>query len=381
MSPKIRVGMIGGGGPDAFFGPVHERAINALRSHSLVAGALRTNPDAAEAAGKEWGLDHVYRTYQDLIDGAKDRNIDYVTIVTPNHRHFEPALSCLEAGVPVFCEKPLAMTEAEAETLERESHQQKIPFGVAHTYGGIYTLKLARAFVRSGVLGKVRRVVAEYLAKSGDFNCNGDINTHNHFAIRYVTGEEVTRVCCDTHIYGEDRVLDDDVDCMIRLSGGGSGLSFASQIACARQNDHRLRAYCEKGMVDWKQEDPEQLTVAIGDGPEVTFVRGGAGVEHLVDNNRVRKFCGDSQVSELLLMEKDIAWASHLPGGHGEAFFEALGNHHDNFGRCVKAWQGGGRGTIPAGFDYPTVQDGLKGMQFLAACKNNLVGNEKFTAV
>ncbi len=395
---KIRVAMVGGGGAKTFFGPVHRRALSGVLTHELVAGALHEDPAIAKEFGEQWGLRYVYSNFRDMIS-AKGDLFDYVVIVTPNDMHFEPALACLEAGIPVFCEKPLALNLVQARTLAQAAQTTKIPFGVNYTYNGHWSTKLARAFVRSGVIGAVRRVNASYWQgwqrvnlgiqqehrqdpkRSGDFNCNGDINTHNHFAIRNVTGLEVTEVCCVPRIHVQGRVLDDDVDCIIKLSNGGGGFCSASQIACGHQNDHGLAVYCDRGSVRWRQEDPQHLTVVIGDGPEIVYTRGGAMGLELIDNPVMRAVCLHENVFALKQMIAEIGRFVHLPGGHGEDFFEAVGNNHEEFGRCVMSWLEGGKKTVPEGFDYPTVLDGLRGMQFLAACKENRDGDKKFTAV
>jgi len=403
MSKKMRVAMVGGGGENAFFGPVHKRAIDGLPDHELVAGTLHEDPEVAQEFGKAWGFPHVYDDFETMISGGAKRNLfDYVVIVTPNFMHYGPALACLQAGIPVFCEKPLALNLQQAEKLAQEAKTRCIPFGVNYTYNGHWSTKLARAFVTSGVLGEVRRVNAFYWQgwqrvnlgiqqehrqdpkKSGDFNCNGDINTHNHFAIRNVTGLEVTEVCFVQRIHVDGRQLDDDADCIIKLSNGGGGLCSASQIACGHQNDHGLSVYCENGSVRWRQEDPQHLTVVIGDGPEIVYTRGGEIGLDLIDNEKMRKACGeDWPIDRLKLLIEEAGRFIHLPGGHGEDFFEAVGNNHEEFGRCVQAWKDSGKKTVATDgqFDYPTIEDGLRGMQFLAACKANRDGTEKFTPV
>lgn len=398
---QIRVAMIGGGGEQNFFGRVHKRAIAGSMKQVLVAGALHEEPDVSLKYCKEWGLPHAFGTYEELIvEGAKRDLFDYVVVTTPNFLHHAPALLALQHGIPVFCEKPLAMNVQQATELFLAAREKRIPFGVNYTYGGHWSQKLARAFVRSKVLGDVRRVNATYWQgwqrvdlgiqqehrqdpkKSGDFNCNGDINTHNHFAIRNVTGLEVEAVCCVTRIHVAGRVLDDDVDVIHRLSNGGGGLTSASQIACGHWNDHGLDVYCSGGSIRWRQEQPQEVRVIFGDGPEITYVRGAPlGIETLLDNDKMREQCGGENVDRLKEEVAAIGRFIHLPSGHGEDFFEAVGNNHDEFGGCVRAWREVGKVDVPTGHDYASVLDGLRGMEFLAACKANLSGNEKFTTV
>lgn len=401
MNRKIRVAFVGGGGAKTFFGPVHRRSIQALDDFEIVAGTLHQDPEVARTEGQRWGLQHIFTDYREMMKvGRRDGLFDYVVVVTPNKWHFDPAMAALEEGIPVMCEKPLTKTLEEARRLYATAKKHKVPFGVNYTYGGHWSMKLARAFVTSGVLGPVRRTVASYLQgwqrvnlkiqqehrqdpdQSGDWNCNGDINSHNHFATRYVTGLEVNAVCCVPRIHVKERVLDDDVDCIVELSNGGGGLSFASQIACGHLNDHRLGVYCERGSVRWMQERAQELNVVVGDGPELILKRGGdLGLDLLFGSARIRVFCGPENMTKLEAQVGAIARFIHLPGGHHEEFFEAVGNNHYEFGQCVCAWQKAGKNEVPTDFDFPTILDGLRGMEFLDTCKVNRDGREKFTPV
>ena len=131
---KLRVGLIGGGGPDNFFGHVHKRAISLDHSRELVAGALRSDPDAAMAAAVEYDIAG-YPSYGDMLAACKagDLDLDYVTVVTPNFAHYGPAKAFVEAGIPVLCEKPMTMTVEEAEDLQRAVSTAGVPFVLAHT--------------------------------------------------------------------------------------------------------------------------------------------------------------------------------------------------------------------------------------------------------
>jgi len=400
MSGKIRVAMVGGGGDATFFGPVHRRAIAGLPGHELVAGALHQDPRIAQEYGEKWGLKHIFTDYREMMKrGAEDDLFDYVVIVTPNNVHYDPAMVALDAGIPVFCEKPLAISVKQGRSLYLTAKYNCVPFGVNYTYNGHWSQKLARAYVRSGVLGDVRRVNAFYWQdwqqkdlgiqqehrqdpkQSGDFNCNGDINTHNHFAIRNVTGLEVTGVCCVPRIQVEGRVLDDDVDCVHKLQNGGGGLCSASQIACGHENDHRLAVYCANGSVRWVQEESEKLVIVVGNGPDIVIKRNGDPGVSLLDNDKMRELCGSNNVDQLKVEIADIERFLHLPSGHGEDFFVTVGNNHEEFGNCVAEWRDSGKNHLPDGHDYPTVLDGLRGMQFLDACKRNMDGSDKFTTV
>ena len=294
------------------------------------------------------------------------------------------------------------MTVEEALELRSIAREKGIPFALAHTYSGHYTLKAMRCLVLSGVLGKLRRLEASYLqdwqrvnlgiqqehrqdpAKSGDFNCNGDINTHNEFALRYVTGMRPDAVSCHTSIYGPDRTLDDDVDTFLWYPNGSRANSKASQIANGHENDHRVAVYAEHGGVKWAQENAKHLLVSFGDLlPEMTVQRGG--IDKLVNalsTAEVHEVCGKEAVDKFIELTDAIEWATSLPTGHGHDFIDALVNHHHEFGRWVCDWIAGGKAEVSSeGYDVPTIDDGVEGMEFLAACKTSADGGGVSTEI
>jgi predicted dehydrogenase len=211
---KLKVGLIGGGGAGNFFGHVHKRAIVLDNSRELVAGALRSDPDAALEAAGEYDVTG-YASYEALLEAVKtgEEKLDYVTIVTPNHAHYAPAKVFLEAGISVLCEKPMTMTVEEAEDLQRIVDSGKARFVLAHTYTGHPMMMFARELVASGKIGDVRKVEAWYnqgwLAtaleeeglqqaqwrtdptRTGISNCGGDIGTHAFVAATWVSGHAV----------------------------------------------------------------------------------------------------------------------------------------------------------------------------------------------
>ena len=111
MKRKLRVGMVGGGGPANFFGALHRRAILMDNSAELTAGALRSKPDESIEAARELFFTRGYGDWKSMIAGESalpaTERIDYVTIVTPNDAHYGPADAAAEAGIGV-----LALAEA-----------------------------------------------------------------------------------------------------------------------------------------------------------------------------------------------------------------------------------------------------------------------------
>ena len=376
---KLKVGMIGGGGPDSFFGMVHNRAIALDASRELVAGALRSTPEAAMSAADDYGIQG-YPTYQALLEAVQSgaQPLDYVTIVTPNFAHYEPAKAFLQAGIPVLCEKPITMTVAEAENLAQIVERGQVPFVLAHTYTGHPMMMLAKEMIHSGEIGQVRKVVAWYnqgwLAtaleqtgqqqaswrtdpeRTGISNCGGDIGTHAFIAATWVTGLAVERVSARLNTFVAGRVLDDDFNVIGELENGGTALISATQIAVGYRNDNGFRVFGTKGSIEWHQERAECLLVRHGDGRDITYWIGA-------------EFDLPASVSSYL----------RVPSGHHEDFFPALANLHTTIERLIRARRG--EQDVPAAFPHPGVEEGVAGMKFVAAAVESSNNSGAWTRV
>ncbi len=359
---KLKVGLIGGGGPGNFFGHVHKRAIALDNSRELVAGALRSDPAASMEAAAAYDVTG-YPSYDALLEDVRTgkQELDYVTIVTPNHAHYAPAKAFLEAGIPVLCEKPMTMTVAEAEELKAVVDAGKAPFVLAHTYTGHPMMMFAKELVREGRVGEVRKVEAWYNqgwlataledegvqqaewrtdpARTGISNCGGDIGTHAFIAATWVSGHSVKKVSARLNRFVEGRQLDDDFNVIGELDNGGTAIITATQIAIGYKNDNGFRIYGSKGSLEWHQERAESLLVRTGEVDETYWIGG--------------SFLPDSVASYL-----------RVPSGHHEDFFEALANLHGSMERMIRK----GRGEDgPDAFDHPGVDEGVAGMCFVKA--------------
>lgn len=359
---KLKVGLIGGGGPGNFFGHVHKRAIALDNSRELVAGALRSDPAASMEAAAAYDVTG-YPSYDALLEDVRTgkQELDYVTIVTPNHAHYAPAKAFLEAGIPVLCEKPMTMTVAEAEELKAVVDAGKAPFVLAHTYTGHPMMMFAKELVREGRVGEVRKVEAWYNqgwlataledeglqqaewrtdpARTGISNCGGDIGTHAFIAATWVSGHSVKKVSARLNRFVEGRQLDDDFNVIGELDNGGTAIITATQIAIGYKNDNGFRIFGSKGSLEWHQERAESLLVRTGEVDETYWIGG--------------SFLPDSVASYL-----------RVPSGHHEDFFEALANLHGSMERMIRK----GRGEDgPDAFDHPGVDEGVAGMCFVKA--------------
>jgi len=360
---KLKVGMIGGGGSGSFFGKVHLRAISLDGTRELVAGALRRKPEEGLAAAREWGIEG-FPDYTAMIAawkaGALD--LDYAVITTPNNAHFGPAKACLEAGLPVLCEKPVTLTVEEAEELAALNRRKKVPFVLAHTYTGHPMMMVARELVKQGEIGEVRKIESWYTQgwlataiensgqqqaswrtdpkRTGISNCGGDIGTHAFVAATWVTGLNVKRVSARLNVFVKGRSLDDDFNVVAEMDNGATALITATQIAVGYKNDNGFRVFGAQGSMEWHQERAESLLVRKGDRDETYWIGGGS------------------------VFPPSVASYLRVPAGHHEDFFEALANLHCTMERTIRRARGE---KVPPPYDHPGLREGLAGMKFVRA--------------
>ena len=372
----LRYGMVGGG-PDAFIGPVHRMAAALDGEWRLCAGAFSADAEKARQTGAQLGLatDRAYGSWQEMAAAEAalpdDERIHAVVIVTPNHLHHAVARAFLKRGIHVICDKPLAVTVEEADDLCRLTASTGLVFAVTYNYSGYPLVKEAHARVRSGAIGQVRKVVAEYSqgwlaelleaeghkqaewradpGRGGPSAVLGDIGSHAHHLMRYVTGLEVQRLFADLGTVVAGRAAHDDAVVLLELDGGVRGVLLASQIATGERNHLRLRVYGSEGGLDWNQEEPNRLRLLRPDGS--------VQVLHRAAGTRAR----------------GAAAATRLPGGHPEGFVEAFANLYREVAHAVRGRHRERAGVGPAGGDeaadpdFPTVRDGARGIHFIDA--------------
>lgn len=380
-SRKLRYAMVGGG-RDAFIGAVHRHAIALDGQCELVAGALSSNAEKARASGRDLFLadDRNHGDWQALLADELKRpapeRIDFVAIVTPNHVHFPVAQAFVEAGFHVVCDKPLARTRAEADALVAAVEAQGTVFGVTYNYGGYPMVRQARAMVRAGEIGAVRKVIVEYSqgwlaapleasgnkqagwrtdpAKSGAAGAIGDIGTHAENLIATVTGLAIERLCADLGALVPGRVLDDDANVLLRFTNGARGVLVASQINTGVENDLRLRVTGTQGTLDWRQEHPSELVHFPADGPKRILTRGAP------------------------WLHASARRASRLPSGHPEGFIEAFANVYAGVVADIRA-RLDGVAVDPLAADYPRVEDGARGVRFIERTVASAASAAKWT--
>jgi predicted dehydrogenase len=368
MRRKLRFGMIGGG-RGAFIGGVHRIAAAMDGKAELVAGAFSSDAARSKASGEDLFLDpsRVYGSYVEMAKAEAamppGRRLDFVVIVTPNHQHFGPARLFLESGFNVVCDKPVTFDLAQARKLRAVVKSSGKIFVLTHNYTGNAMVKQARALVRNGTVGTIRKVVVEYpqgwLAdaiektgqkqaswrtdpkRSGAAGCMGDIGTHAENLARYITGLEIEELCADLSTFVKGRKLDDDGNVLVRYKGGAKGVLHASQICIGDENDLNIRVYGTKASLEWRQEHPNELVVRYADKPRQVWRRGNG-----YDGDEAKRF-------------------TRIPAGHPEGYLEAFGNIYLEAFRGITA-EVQGR-AIPRKLDFPTIDDGVEGMAFIEA--------------
>ncbi|WP_299877047.1 Gfo/Idh/MocA family oxidoreductase [uncultured Sulfitobacter sp.] len=362
MTNRIRLGMVGGGN-DAFIGGVHRIASRIDDRYELVAGALSSTPEKARASGEALGLPRIYDDYKQMAirEARRKDGIEAVSIVTPNHAHYAAAREFLKRGIHVICDKPLTSTLADAKKLVKAAEQSGALFILTHNYTGYPMVRQAREMVAKGDIGTIRVVQVEYPqdwlseeqdfkqaewrtdpARSGAGGSTGDIGTHAHNLACFISGLEVEALAADLDAFVPGRQVDDNAHVMLRFKGGAKGMLWSSQVAPGNENALRIRVYGEKGGLEWAQEDPNYLWVTPLGEPKRLITRNGAGA-------------GEA-----------AARMSRVPPGHPEGYLEGFANIYSEAAEAIRAHQAG---TTPdAAVLYPTVQDGLRGVQFVDAC-------------
>jgi predicted dehydrogenase len=370
---RIRLGMVGGG-QGAFIGAVHRIAARMDGEYDLVAGAFSSQPKRALESALELGVarERAYGTYEEMVaaEARRDDGIEAVSIVTPNHLHAPIATAFLEAGIHVICDKPLTSTLEDARTLARAAHRSGLVFVLTHNYTGYPMVRQARAMVAAGKLGTVRVVQVEYpqdwltepLEKtgqkqatwrtdpkqSGAGGCIGDIGTHAYNLATFVTGLQLESLAAELSTFVKGRRLDDNVQILLRFKGGARGTLWASQIAPGNENGLRIRIYGDKGGLEWKQEDSNYLWFTAYGEPKQLITRGGAG------------------------SGPESARVSRIPSGHPEGYLEGFANIYAEAARAIRAAREGR--TPGSEVIYPTVDDGVKGMEFIDAAVRSSKG-------
>jgi predicted dehydrogenase len=372
LNRKLRMALVGGG-HGSFIGRVHATAAILDNRATLVAGALSSDPQKARASAGDYDIpaERAYGSYHELIAAEKtlpaEKRVDFISVATPNHTHFEIAKAAVDAGFNVVCDKPMTFDLDQAEKLAAAVDDKGVVFAVTHNYTGYPLVRQAREMIAGGDLGEIQAIRACYIqgwlrtrlendnqkqaswrtdpTKSGAAGCFGDIGTHAYNLARYMTGLLPAELSANLKIYAPGRKLDDYGTAVIRFENGALGTVTASQISHGRENDLFIEVDGTKGALEWHQEEPNKL-----------FVRRNGEPHHIYTRNPNAPYMTDTAKG-----------SCRLPGGHPEAFFEAFANiyrsAYDNMARRAAGQQFERQNTV-----YPNVCDGVEGMYLIQQC-------------
>ena len=359
-----------GGGPGAFIGDVHRKAIALDGSAVLAAGCFSRSHEGTLATGRALGVDpaRLYRSFDEMAaaEATRDDGIDFVVVVTPNGSHHAAARAFLSHGIHVACDKPVTLEVEEAEELAALARKNDLLFCVTYTYTGYPAVKQARALIAAGELGELRFVNAEYAQEwlatplerdgkhkqaawradpkeTGRSLCVGDIGTHVENLVRTVTGLRISSLSARLDTLVPGRALDDNATILLDYEGGARGVYWASQVAIGRDNALRLRIFGSSGAIEWAQEDPDHLRVSRLGRPTELVSRGRDTFQPAAQRH------------------------SRIPAGHPEGYFEAFANIYRTFTAALAKKKRGA--VLDAGdLDFPSVEEGISGVRFVHRC-------------
>lgn len=382
MRKYLNYGMVGGD-LDAFIGSVHRTAATFDGRAILTAGCFSRNAQKNKDCGDFYRVDRcrIYDSYEAMAEaeGQRDDGIDFVVIVTPNNTHYPVACAFLKQGIHVLCEKPLCFTEAEAQQLKALAQAAGVYFGVNYSYSGTNMVKEARELVRSGAIGRIINVNAEYLQEylvddvgSGDpmmvklsswrkdpdiagiSNCVGDIGSHIEHTVAYITGLRPKRVAAVLDDFGQP--LDLNANILVEFDNGAHGVFSSSQVCVGHMNGLVVRIFGTEGAVEWRQEKPDELYVTTKGRPTQIYNRG------------------------MGYVSARSAQLNRLPSGHPEGLFAAFANIYQSYISAVLK-KVNGEAPGPGDLDFPTIDDGIAGVKFIHACVESSRNDSVWTMV
>ncbi|MEH6618460.1 Gfo/Idh/MocA family oxidoreductase [Maribacter arcticus] len=363
MPKKIRLGILGGGG-DSLIGVLHRVASHINDNYQITGAVFNPDFEASMTFAKEIDvpLNRIYKDFDTLIEEElklpKDERIQVCSILTPNFLHYPMAKKLLDNGFHVICEKPMTTSLDEAKDLQKSHEKAGTVFALTHTYTGYPMVRQMREMIKAGALGKIHKVDAVYYQgwintiihdkekrssvwrldpkKAGISSCMGDIGVHAFNLVEYTTGLKVNELLCDFNYLYEDNKMDVDGTVLIRMSDHVKGVIRGSQVATGEENGLAIAIYGEKGAFRWEQERPNFLYKLSDTEPTQVYKPGHA------------------YNSELSLD------GTKLPAGHPEGIFDSMANIYKGAARAI-------RGEKYNDGEFPTMKDGVRGMNFIEA--------------
>ena len=363
MPKKLRLGILGGGS-ESLIGILHRVAAQINDNYELVAAVFTPDFESSMAFAQEidMPLNRVYQDFDTLIAEEmqllESERIEVCAVLTPNYLHFPMALKLLENGFHVICEKPMTTSLEEAKVLQEAHKKAGTVFALTHTYTGYPMVRQMREMIKSGVLGKIHKVDAVYYQgwvntvihdqkkrasvwrldpkKAGISSCMGDIGVHAFNMLEFTTGLKVKSILSDFNYLYNGNPMDIDGTVLIRMGDHVKGVIRASQVATGEENGLAIAIYGEKAAFKWEQENPNFLYL-LSDTQPTQIYKPGHGYNSVLSLDGTK-----------------------LPAGHPEGIFDSMANIYKGAARAI-------RGQIYNDGEFPTMLDGVRGMNFIEA--------------
>lgn len=364
LGRRLRLGLVGGS--RGFIGPIHRAAARLDDLFEPVAGVLSSDPETGRRVGTALGLapERCYPDVPTMVAGERARpdGIEVVAIMTPNADHAPQATVCLEAGLDVICDKPLAASLDEARALAATVRRTGRLFVLTHNYSAYPMVHQARAMVRAGAIGSVRQIHLTYVqghnatlveatpegrtwrfdpARCGPSLVLGDIGTHAHHLGAFVTGLVLESVVADVRATVPGRTVDDTACLLCRWSGGAVGTLWVTEAATGAEHGLAFRIFGSEGGLEWHQERPNELRHRRLGGFEEVLTRRRDG------------------------LAPDAARLVRTERGHPEGYLEAFANLYRDAAQAILARRG--LAPPPPEGTLPTVEDGVAGLALIEA--------------
>lgn len=378
---KLRWGMVGGG-PGAGIGAVHRYAAALDEQYQLVAGVFSRDQTKNIAMAESLGIarDRVYPDYRAMADAESKRadGIECVSVLTQNNTHAPVSLAFLARKIHVICDKPMTTSLKDAIEVMQTAEKHGVLFALTYNYSAYPMVVEARHLVRSGAIGAIRLVYAEYaqgtrnrlVEAEGDdkmvWRTNaetggpsavlGDLGTHAHHLLRFITGLEVETLSADLTTVVPGRTADDNAFLSLRLQHGGRALFWSSMAATGNGHGLRIRVFGERASLHWDHEAPNELQLRSEAEPYRTLRRG---EPYLCD---------------------EAKRATRVKIGQPEGYIEAFGNVYLDAANVIRRMAEGGSVDLSNRF-FASARDGVVAMQFIELCVESSKRNAAWLAV
>ncbi len=377
LGRRLRLGLIGGG-PGSFIGAMHRQAARLDDRYEIVAGVLSSNVEKSKTAGTEIGLpaDRIHTNVREMFaaEAARPDGADVIAIMTPNDSHYEYAMGALESGFDVICDKPMTNTLQEAEALHKKVLESGLIFCLTHNYTGYPMVRQAKAMVADGQLGTIRLIQVEYVQggkadenkpdpsaswrfdpiRGGPSLVMGDIGSHAHNLVRFISGLEVAEVAAEIGNIVPGRAVHDYGGALLRFNNGARGSYWVTQAAAGVENCLRIRVSGTKGSLEWMQEFPQALTFKPLGAPSQNRTPNGPGTMPLAQHS------------------------SRIVAGHPEGFHEGFANIYSDAAEAIAARRSS-KEANPMALHFPNSLDGLMGLKFVFSAIESSKANGKWT--